>query len=131
MADTYVYLIQEGDWNSDAFLPGAPEPDERANDLSGGFPAHAEFSQAVAAMGARIVGGEALQDSKHGGVVKPGEGDRKIEDAVYTDGPFTESTEIVSGFYVVEVDDEETARKIAALVPTGNVIQWRKVFPMS
>ncbi len=131
MAETYAYLIREGDWNSDSFLPGAPEPDERAADMGGGFPAHAEFSAAVAQMGARILGGEALQDSKHGGIVKPGAGDRKVEDAVYTDGPFTDTTEIVSGFYLVEVDDEATARRIAALVPTASTVEWRKVFPMS
>ena len=131
MADTYPYLIREGDWNSDAYLPGAPEPDEKADDMNGGFPAHGVFATAVAAMGARILGGEALQDSKYGGVVKPGAGDRKVEDAVYTDGPFTDTAEIVSGFYLVEVDDEATARRIAALVPTASTVEWRKVFPMS
>ena len=25
MTDPYVYLIHEGDWNSDAYLPGASE----------------------------------------------------------------------------------------------------------
>jgi hypothetical protein len=29
----------------------------------------------------------------------------------------------------VEVEDEATARKVAALVPTGGTIEWRKVFP--
>ena len=31
---------------------------------------------------------------------------------------------------MVEVADENQAREIAALVPTGNRIEWRKVFPM-
>lgn len=131
MAETYLYLIREGDWNSDAYLPGAPEPAEDANDMNGGFPAHAVFAKAVAAMGARIVGGEALQDSMYGGRVTPGKGDRKAEDAVYTDGPFADTAEIVSGFYLVEVADDEMARKIAALVPTASTVEWRKVFPMS
>ncbi|GAB2768888.1 hypothetical protein UB45_16815 [Terrabacter sp. 28] len=129
MTDTYVYLIHEGDWNSDAYLPGASAPDDGADSMNGSFAAHAAFAKAVAEMGARIVTGEALQDSKHGGRVVPGAGDRKVEDAVYTDGPFTDTSEVISGLYVVEADDEDTARRIAALVPTGGHIEWRKVFP--
>lgn len=128
MTDTYLYLIREGDWNSDAHLPGAPTPPEG---LDADFAAHEAFSKAVAAMGARIVGGEALQSSKYGGVVTPGAGDRAVEDAVYTDGPFADTTEIVTGFYLVEVDHEAMARTIAAMVPTGHVVEWRKVFPMA
>lgn len=126
-----MYLIREGDWSSDDYLPGATEPAEHADDLETGLPAHAAFRKAVAAMGARIVGGEALQDSQHGGIVKPGGRDRKVEDAVYTDGPFTDTSEIVSGFYVVEADDDDTAKKLAALVPSGGTVEWRKVFPIS
>ena len=37
----------------------------------------------------------------------------------------------IPGFYLVEVDSEEQARTIAAMVPTGNTIEWRKVFPMA
>ena len=129
MTDTYAYLIHEGDWDSDAYLPGAAPGDGGADSMNGGFPAHAAFAKAVAELGARIVAGEALQDSKHGGRVVPGSGDRKVEDAVYTDGPFPDSSEVISGFYVIEADDEDTARRIAALVPTGGHIEWRKVFP--
>lgn len=131
MTETYLYLIHEGDWDSDAYLPGAAQLAEHPDDLTTGFSAHAAFSEAVKAMSARIVGSEALQDSRHGGIVTPGGGDRKVEDAVYTDGPFTDTSEIVSGFYVVEVPDDDTAKKLAALVPSGGTVEWRKVFPMS
>jgi hypothetical protein len=80
-------------------------------------------------MGARIVGGAALQNSRYGGTVTPGSGDRKAEDAVYTDGPFTDTAEVITGFYLVETDDEDTARRIAALVPSEGHVEWRKVFP--
>ena len=82
-------------------------------------------------MGARIGGGEALHDSTYGGIVKPGQGDRKVEDAVYTDGPFADTSEIVSGFYLVEAADDHVAKKLAALVPSSGTVEWRKVFPMS
>jgi len=128
MTDTYIYLIRENDWNSDAYLPGAEPVDEA--DAAMTFGAHQAFQAAVAELGARIVAGDALQSAKYGGVVAPGQGDRKIEDAVYTDSPYADSSELITGFYAVEVEDEATARKVAAMVPTGGTIEWRKVFPM-
>ena len=72
----------------------------------------------------------ALQQASYGGVVTPGDGDRTVEDAVFTDSPYADSSELITGFYRVDVDDEETARTIAAMVPTGGTVEWRKVFPM-
>lgn len=123
MTDTYVYLIREQDWGSDEYLSGAADPS------TGMFPEHQKFQEAVAELGGRIVGGMALQEAKHGGVVTPGAEDRKVEDAVYTDSPYADSSELITGFYAVETDDEDVARKIAALVPTNGTIEWRKVFP--
>jgi hypothetical protein len=128
MTDTYVFLIRENDWESDKYLPGA-EPAEA--DLGMTFADHKAFQVAVDELGARVVGGSALQSAKHGGVVSPGEGDRKVDDAVYTDSPYADSSELITGFYAVEVEDEAMARHVAALVPTGNTIEWRKVFPTS
>ena len=71
MADTYVYLIHESDWDSDALLGGGPDVDMDAS-----FPEHEAFQKAVADLGARIVGGAALQNSRHGGTVTPGADDR-------------------------------------------------------
>jgi len=142
MADTYAYLIHEPDWNSDAYLggtdpgaapagkdPSAPGAQGDPADMDASFPEHKAFQAAVAELGARVVGGAALQSSRHGGTVRPGARDRLVEDAVYTDGPFTDTSEVITGFYLVETDDEDTARRIAALVPTGGHIEWRKVFP--
>ena len=128
MTDTYIYLIRENDWDSDRFLPGGEPADEAS--LAMTFGEHQAFQAAVAELGARIVGGEALQNAKHGGIVTPGEGEAKVSDAVYTDSPYADSSELITGYYAFEVDDEATARKIAALVPTGGTIEWRKVFPI-
>jgi hypothetical protein len=127
MTDTYVYLIREKDWDSDRFLPGAP-PDPEAQNT---FAEHAAFQEAVGALGARIVSGSALQSASYGGVVSPGSGDRAVTDAVYTDSPYADSSELITGFYAVEVTDEAMARTVAALVPTGGTVEWRKVFPFS
>jgi hypothetical protein len=128
MSDTYMFLIREDDWDSDKYLPGAEPADEA--DLGETFGEHRDFQEAVAALGARIVGASALQSAKYGGIATPGEGDRKVEDAVYTDSPYADSSELITGYYAVEVEDEAMARKVAALVPTGGTIEWRKVFPM-
>ncbi|GAA1521633.1 hypothetical protein BJ978_000723 [Agromyces terreus] len=127
MTDTYLYLIHEPDWDSDAYADGA------GGDLQQEFPQYAAFSEAVTRLGARIVGGEALHSARYGGRVRPGEGsdDERVGGAVYTDGPFPDTAEVVSGFYLVETDDEAVARRIAALVPSGGYVEWRKVFPMS
>ncbi len=52
MSDTYVFLIIEPDWSSDAYLPGAETP---AEDLGSGFAEHGQFAEAVEALGARIL----------------------------------------------------------------------------
>ena len=128
MTDTYIYLIRENDWDSDRFLPGGEPADQES--LAMTFGEHQAFQAAVAELGARIVGGEALQNAKYGGTVTPGEGEAKVADAVYTDSPYADSSELITGFYAVEVDDEATARRIAAMVPTAGTIEWRKVFPV-
>lgn len=127
MTDTYVYLIREKDWDSDSFDPTAGEmPPEVVE----GFAEHQAFAEAVASLGARIKDGQALTSAQHGGLVAPGGAGRKVEDAVYTDSPYADSSELITGYYVVEVDSEEQARHIAALVPTGHAVEWRKVLPM-
>lgn len=129
MTDTYAYLIREADWDSDPYLPTRPDG-AGAQQLDAEFPEHKAFQAAVERLGATLVGGEALQSTKHGGTVVPGKGDRKVADAVYTDGPFTDTSEVITGFYLVRTDDEAVARELAALVPTGGLIEWRTVFPI-
>ena len=122
MTDSWVFLIREADWDSDAFLPeNLGDRDRRA--LSEEMAAHGKFAQAVEDLGARIVGSNALQNASYGGWVRPG---KDGADPVYTDAPFTDSSELITGFYEVECD-EPTARLLAALVPTGNIVEWRKV----
>ena len=127
MADTYVFIIHEPDWDSDEFL-GRPRDHEASAENK--FPEHAAFAEAVAKLGATVTGGQALQNLKYGGSVTPGGKGREVEDAVWTDAAYADTSEVITGFYMVEVTDEDQARQIAAMVPTGNRIEWRKVFPM-
>jgi hypothetical protein len=127
MADTYVFIIRDQDWDSDQFLGRSrTEPGSAENK----FPEHAACAVAVEKLGATITGGAALQNLKYGGSVTPGGKGREVEDAVWTDAAYADTSEVITGFYMVEVTDEDQARQIAAMVPTGNRIEWRKVFPM-
>lgn len=116
MANKYLVLIRGGDW--------IPEN----VDAEGGAimsKAHKDFADAVIAAGAQVIGGEALQPSSTGATITPSANGTP---AVFTDGPFTESKEIVSGFYLLEVESPEKARELAALCPTGGTIEFRPVF---
>ena len=124
---TYAYFIHEGDWDSDAYLPADGEV---ADGLSEDFGEFGAFEERVRELGGTVVGGQALQNASYGGRVTPGGEGRREEDAVYTDGANPELTEIVTGFYLIEVDDEAVARRIAAHVPTAGHVEWRRVFPM-
>lgn len=121
MADTWVFLIRESDWDSDAYLPENMKGRDRTEDPD--MAAHGRFQQAVEDLGVKITGAAALQNAKYGGWVALGGDD---SEPVYTDAPFTDTNEVITGFYQVECD-EATARKVAALVPSGNVVEWRKV----
>jgi hypothetical protein len=48
-----------------------------------------------------------------------------------TDGPFTETKEIISGLYLVEADSEERALELARQIPTlsrmGGVVEVRRI----
>lgn len=122
MTDSWVFLIREDDWNSDAYLDVDPSVDLE-NDPS--MAAHTRFAAAVTELGAKISGAAALQNAKYGGYVEVGQDG---SEPVYTDAPFTDTNEVITGFYQVDCD-EPTARKIAAMVPSGNIIEWRKVHP--
>lgn len=122
MTDNWVFLIRETDWDSDAYLPENLQGQNR-QDFSEDMAVHERFSEAVAAMGVRITESNALQNARYGGWVVPG---KDGAEPVYTDAPFTDTNEVITGYYIVECD-EATARKIAALVPSGNVVEWRKV----
>lgn len=119
MTNKYLILIHGGDW-----IP------ENVNEDGGASmsKAHKDFTDAVIAAGAQVVGGEALQPTSVGATITPaGNGGP----AVFTDGPFTESKEIVSGFYLLEVETPEKARELAALCPTDGTIEFRPVFEFS
>ncbi len=76
------------------------------------FAKHEEFSQALAARGHTITGGEELTHSRTTRKVA-----RNDDGSLFvTDGPYAETVEQLSGFYVVESDDVEDLIQVCAIL---------------
>ncbi len=115
MAEEYIVLILEPEWDPSQVSPA---------DLAAVTQAHAAFAQAVEDAGAQILGGDALQPTATAVKIVPA---RDGAPAVFTDGPFTETKEVVTGFYKLGVSDAAQARELAALVPT---LGWVELVPV-
>ncbi|MEN3310231.1 MAG: hypothetical protein V7603_6433 [Micromonosporaceae bacterium] len=95
----YVVLIYE---DQAGWASATPEEYQR------GMAAHGRFRDQAAALGGKVVGGEALQPTTTA---------TSIRDDVVTDGPFVETKEALGGFYLIEADDLDQALAIAKLTP--------------
>jgi hypothetical protein len=62
-----------------------------------------EFARLLGERGGKITGGRELADSRRAHVVRRGPNGT----ALVTHGPYTESAEQLSGFYLVDCDDED------------------------
>jgi hypothetical protein len=115
MSEKYMIMILEPEWDEDA----ATEADW-AEAMKG----HSAFAEAVRTAGATIVNGDALGSARHGVKIKPATDGGTVQ---FTDGPFSETKEIVSGYYVIETKDREQAKELAAQCPTGG---WIELYPI-
>ncbi|HEX4443087.1 MAG TPA: YciI family protein [Galbitalea sp.] len=115
MAEEYIILIVEEAWD--------PSQVTEAQ-WTEAMHAHGAFAKAVADAGAQILGGDALQPPSTAVRILPASGGKP---AVFTDGPFGETKEVVSGFYKIGVKDAAQARELAALCPTGG---WIDLYPV-
>jgi hypothetical protein len=70
--------------------------------------AHNRFPEQVAALGAKLLGGNALQPTGTATTIR---GD------VVTDGPFVETKEALGGYYLIEASDLDQALAAAKLCP--------------
>ena len=70
--------------------------------------AHNRFAAGVEEHGAKLLGGEALQDTSTA---------TSVRGAEVTDGPFVETKEALGGFYLVDAPDLDTALVVARTVP--------------
>jgi hypothetical protein len=86
--------------------PGTPEWEAEAA-------RHGEFA---AAAGDHIIAGAALHEPATATTVRVREGQTLL-----TDGPFAESAEIATGFYLLKAADRDEAVKLASMIPASAV----------
>jgi hypothetical protein len=86
--------------------PGSPEWQAESG-------RHGEFA---AAAGDHIVGGAALHEPATATTVRVRDGQ-----ALLSDGPFAESAEIATGFYLLAAADRDEAVKLASMIPASAV----------
>ena len=116
MPQQYVILIREPEWDHSQVTEA---------EWAEMWAQHNAFSAAVAAAGGKVVGGDALDPTTQSFRVSGFGGT-----PVFTDGPFGETKEIVSGFYQIELPDGTDVRPIAALCPTAGDVEVRAVMDL-
>jgi hypothetical protein len=113
MAEEYIVLIVEHPWD-----PAKVSEAQWHESMVG----HQAFAEAVQKAGASILGGDALQAPGTAVRIVPS---RNGGGPVFTDGPFADTKEVVTGYYKLGVRDSAQARELAALCPTaGSVELW-------
>lgn len=115
----YMIQIIEDEWEPSEY---SPEEFQAVGDQ------HRAFAQAVEEAGAKILHGNALQPSSTAVRITPA---KDGAEPVYTDGPFPELKELVTGYYVIDAPDEATARRVAALCPSGGRLELWPIFDTS
>ncbi len=70
--------------------------------------AHNRFAAGVEQHGAKLLGGEALQDTSTATTLRGSD---------VTDGPFVETKEALGGYYLIDAPDLDTALAVARTVP--------------
>ena len=69
-----------------------------------------------------LLGGEALQPTTKASRISTEGGKRKV-----VDGPFSESKEIIGGYFVIQVKTEHEAREWAGRCPAAHLGPWSYV----
>ena len=87
---------------------------------------HLRLNDELRASG-HLVEAEALEPAATARTVRP-----RRERTVVTDGPFTESKELVAGFYLIDAADDDEAIAIAARFPGAQhgAVEIRRVMPL-
>ena len=97
----YLILIYE---DESFYAEASPEV------LDGVMQAHNRFAEQATGLGAKILGGNALQPTSTA---------TTIRNDVVTDGPFIESKEALGGYYLIEANDLDQALAVAKLCPAS------------
>jgi hypothetical protein len=88
---------------------GGPSPEERAAEMPRWF----EYTEALRDAGV-MVAGEALKSPEAARTVRVRDGERRV-----AAGPFAATTEVLGGYYVVDVPDIAAAEDWAERIPSA------------
>ena len=117
--DEYLILIIEPEWDSTTVTQ---------EDWDREMVLHNAFTAAVREAGGEIRGGDALAGNAAAARVRPG---KDGANAVVTDGPFMETKELLSGYYLITAASMDEAKRLAALCPTGGYLEVHPIFDVS
>ena len=94
-------------------LPGDENAWESASEehRSQTYAKHGEFARALAERGHTITGGAELTHSREAHVVRRGD-----DGVTVTEGPYAETVEQLTGFYVVDSDDLDDLLEVVAVL---------------
>jgi hypothetical protein len=98
----YLILIYE---DEAAYATATPD------DFEASMIAHNRFAEQIGELGAKMVGGSALQPTSTA---------TTIRSDVVTDGPFVETKEALGGYYLIEAKDLDQALAVGKLCPAGH-----------
>ena len=101
-------------------LPGNEDTWESASEehRAAMYAKHGEFAAKLAERGHKVTGGAELAHSRGALVVRNGD-----DGVAVTEGPYAETVEQLTGFYLVESDDLDDLLQVAAMLagPEGGV----------
>lgn len=115
----YLILIVEEPWDPHAVS---------AEDFEKEWPRHRAFMQAVKDAGQEITASNALDGPASAVRIQPAAAPGAA--AVFTDAPFGDVKEVVSGYYQITAESREQALALAALCPTSGHLDVFPVFVM-
>lgn len=109
-------------------LPGDEAAWERATeaDRQQTYGRHRRFMQLLAERGHSLIGGAELTHSRTATVVRG-----TLDDVSVTEGPYAETVEQLTGFYLVETDDLADLQRLCGLLAGGDGVEIRAVVPDS
>lgn len=107
-------------------LPGDEAPWARADEQTRTrvYARHEEFQRLLHERGHRVVGGAELA---HSGTARTVRGERGS--VVVTEGPYAETVEQLTGFYLVASDDLDDLLDLCGLLTGGDAVEVRAVVP--
>lgn len=107
-------------------LPGDERPWAHADDETRArvYARHEEFARLLHERGHRVVGGAELAPSRTARTVRGERGS-----VVVTEGPYAETVEQLTGFYLVASDDLDDLLDLCGLLTGDDAVEVRAVLP--